>query len=602
MYQQPPQQEQEQATSGLEVDVMADSKKYGRTANLFDYKSSEIGAIDVDTGQNVEYDNARRSDYILVKANDTITISGQNSAIRIFEYDANKTYLGVNFVYNNSFSIANSGYIRFAGGLAGVTETIMVNTGSTALPYQPYLDWQHSLRKLTTATEAVENPLYSDGTAITAYTIKGNTVQNGTPRPNNPISVQGVGEKSENLFDGSYTDGYIGGDTGTRYSTSSAAKTAIVKCEPNTTYTIKKIASSNRFTIATSSSYPQDSDIVNVLFNSTTETTATITTPAGASYLLIYVSTSSEQATPDMMLNTGSTAKSYEPYGYKIPILSAGVTTHIYLGSTQTTRLIKKLVLTGDEQWQSNDEGTNNAFFYINLDSPTASYGLSTHFTKQNIWSSNTVVGFGFEGTTMVRIRPDNAATLTTSSFKQWLAAQYANGTPVIVWYVLATPETAIVNEPLMKIGDYADTLSNAASIPTTEGANSITVDTTVQPSEFSATWTGWHDAEVKEKSENIYDKYNTIEVEGLGTRYGQYVEKGIYSIYNDTDNTVIWGAENFRNRYTACGAHSTATIDMTSYNYSNYGFIMAYNDTSLGDVSIVEGSTVPDHYIPYWK
>jgi len=64
---------------------------------------------------------------------------------------------------------------------------------------------------------------------------------------------------------------------------------------------------------------------------------------------------------------------------------------------------------------------------------------------------------------------------------------------------MLVTPETGIVNEPLMKIGDYANTVSNATAILTTEGANSITVDTTVQPSEFTATWTGRHDASVKE-------------------------------------------------------------------------------------------------------
>jgi hypothetical protein len=87
----------------------------------------------------------------------------------------------------------------------------------------------------------------------------------------------------------------------------------------------------------------------------------------------------------------------------------------------------------------------------------------------------------------------------SVNDLKSWLAAQYANGTPVTIWYVLATPETAAINEPLMKIGNYADTLSNAASIPTTEGANSITVDTTVQPSEFTVTWTGWHNASVKE-------------------------------------------------------------------------------------------------------
>lgn len=55
--------------------------------------------------------------------------------------------------------------------------------------------WEHSLRKLTTATEAVENPLYSDGTAITAYTIKGNTVQDGTGTtsyPSKSVTVQSL--------------------------------------------------------------------------------------------------------------------------------------------------------------------------------------------------------------------------------------------------------------------------------------------------------------------------------------------------------------------------------------------------------------------------
>jgi hypothetical protein len=61
----------------------------------------------------------------------------------------------------------------------------------------------------------------------------------------------------------------------------------------------------------------------------------------------------------------------------------------------------------------------------------------------------------------------------------------------VVIWYVLATPETAIVNEPLAKIGDYADELSSTdagVTIPTAKGGNTLSVDTTVQPSEMSIT------------------------------------------------------------------------------------------------------------------
>jgi hypothetical protein len=82
------------------------------------------------------------------------------------------------------------------------------------------------------------------------------------------------------------------------------------------------------------------------------------------------------------------------------------------------------------------------------------------------------------------------------TDFKSFLAAQYANGTPVTVWYVLAEPETAVVNEPLHKIGIYEDTITMAqagVTIPTFDGDNTISFGTSVQPSGMSATFKGWH-------------------------------------------------------------------------------------------------------------
>lgn len=255
--------------------------------------------------------------------------------------------------------------------------------------------WEHSLRKLTTATEAVEKPLYSDGSAITSYTISGNTVQNGTPTPSNPVDVNGVGVRTDNLID------------------------------------------------------------------------------------------------------------------YKIPISNGQQTTNIYLGSTQTVRQIKKMTFTGNENWQASPawKKTNTSvFFYLQSDmentvNTTKIYVMSDKFeatSRDGLYNGDTDM-IAKTGGFAITIRISDSIATTAQDFKAWLAAQYANGTPVIVWYVLRTPETATVNEPLMKIGNYADTVSNAASIPTTEGANTISVDTEIQPSEFTATWTGWHDASVKE-------------------------------------------------------------------------------------------------------
>jgi hypothetical protein len=80
-------------------------------------------------------------------------------------------------------------------------------------------------------------------------------------------------------------------------------------------------------------------------------------------------------------------------------------------------------------------------------------------------------------------IRIDSTTASTVTAFRQWLSEN-----PVDLYYVLATPETGIVNEPLMKIGDYADTLSMEqaqVSIPTLHGNTVIDVETELKPSEM---------------------------------------------------------------------------------------------------------------------
>lgn len=69
----------------------------------------------------------------------------------------------------------------------------------------------------------------------------------------------------------------------------------------------------------------------------------------------------------------------------------------------------------------------------------------------------------------------------------------------VYMYYVLATEETAVVNEPLMKIGDYADTLSMeqaGVDVPTNEKPTETVIDvpTSVKPSEGYIKYTGYSD------------------------------------------------------------------------------------------------------------
>lgn len=85
-----------------------------------------------------------------------------------------------------------------------------------------------------------------------------------------------------------------------------------------------------------------------------------------------------------------------------------------------------------------------------------------------------------------------NTDYTTVASFKAYLAQQYANGTPVTVWYVLAEPETAVVNEPLMKIDGYADTIDStqtSAQIPTAAGETIIDYDGEPKPDKVGLTY-----------------------------------------------------------------------------------------------------------------
>ena len=188
---------------------------------------------------------------------------------------------------------------------------------------------------------------------------------------------------------------------------------------------------------------------------------------------------------------------------WTIPITCAGQTVPVYLGQTPTVRRVKKLVLTGEERWQiAGDSENTYRFFYVVGDADVASDSAArkaakcTHFKYGSAESATSGNG-KFDIVTSVggTLRINNSGlAFNVADFKSYLAAQYAAGTPVTVWYVLATPETGIVNEPLAKIGDYADELHSTdagVTIPTGKGDNTLTVDTELEPSAMTIQYRG---------------------------------------------------------------------------------------------------------------
>lgn len=211
---------------------------------------------------------------------------------------------------------------------------------------------------------------------------------------------------------------------------------------------------------------------------------------------------------------------------YKLPILSNSAVTDIYLGEVPTTRRIKKLVLTGEETISSATESTLEPGAYcfaclysdlgmtdivdFDLDMRGIPYPryVSDHFqmratpTQQIVeyhelyageMGANSRKGSWTSNRTFNRYIIFCVSGISTvAGFKAYLQQQYANGTPVTIWYILEKPEIGIVNEPLMKIGDYADTIDSSQStvqIPTVAGTTVIDYNDEPKPEKVELTY-----------------------------------------------------------------------------------------------------------------
>ena len=309
-------------------------------------------------------------------------------------------------------------------------------------------------------------------------------------------------------------------------------------------------------------------------------------------------------AISDIMLNAGSTALPYEPYGYKIPIsanstalspvylteqlMKIGNTVDSLVSSGTVTYNIKKLVFDGTENWRK----ANGGYFFV--ENAPADYSNQTLNVVNSMWThfvgvanrgngSNLNNGeacfYGTQTPTVTYketyIKYNDAST--ADDFKAFLAQEYANGTPVTVWYILETPTTETVTAP---------------SIPTIDGANSISIGTTVQPSEFSATWTGWHDASVQEYELVDLMPQSTIDI-ALGQVYSPQIyidaDSDTFTLtfnYTSTNTgetlIMLYDKEGGNTRYTFTPSNSGNTILIENKSIDYLRFYSAKNyDTS---------------------
>jgi hypothetical protein len=341
---------------------------------------------------------------------------------------------------------------------------------------------------------------------------------------------EGTGERTGNLFDKTFASGYNISSNGnpTAYQGDSRCATL----EPI------DVSNVNNVTFSFVNTASGVKNFIYSLFNGSSLVTRVAGGKSGDTidvsqgnklYLCVYsnlVSVNAAETTTKIMLNSGSTALPYEPYGIKIQISSAGQTTPIYLGEVETTRKIRKLVFDGTENVNLNTVDRNRLIIQAVYTLPqsgttTATNIICTHLVtlgsgpatslQQGIAMryNGTDILFGVPYSLVGATAEDSNATIRTKVIS-YLAQQYAAGTPVTVWYVLAEPEATVVNEPLMKIGDYTDSISRAQTgidIPTVVGQNTLDVLTTVKPSSMRIEYTSADETKSRSKRISLLKK-----------------------------------------------------------------------------------------------
>lgn len=373
-----------------------------------------------------------------------------------------------------------------------------------------WVDSHYIMRTSTDTITTLPAVLYPNDTTATVG-LKGQTVQSSTPSPTSPVMPQETGERTENLFDSNTLEqGGVNDSTGGDAVSTARVRSTYIALGGGTRYSFK--INDDTMVVRYVHYYDAQKQWLGKSLRGGL-TSDFFDFPNDGKYIRLVVQykqasqdiTVSEAKAGNIMLNTGSTALPYEPYGYKLDILSGDTTTPVYLGEVETTRRIRKLVFDGTEDWKLWSSGLPDVErYYYKWDKVAPSdYGIiCTHFPFIIPDGNYDHIRLGGSSREDFLVFISRTIAPTITDFKAYLQQQYAAGTPVTVWYVLATPKIAVVNEPLMKIGDYADEVANV-SIPVTAGANTLSVDTTVQPSEVTVDYKGWHPVQ------NVHERDN---------------------------------------------------------------------------------------------
>lgn len=466
----------------VEVQAVGD-----RTGNLYLWNGNLLGS----SGLTVSENESVISSVVDVRGINTVYFTGDETLLNSSTYRISKSDTPIEVgstvkTFDSSFvggvyDVSDCNYLLVTASVYGkpqenreiIKNTFMLNEGSTALPYEPY---GYKIPVVTRGKNLLEPIGFSaQGIAnINDYRIKTNN--NGTSLSTVYGGSVLVTQANHSGTSTSYMNGYF--CIAVDFSKFTTGKNYILSFD----YEIKEKHSEQVNSIAYIGSATNFTNISGD-WSKDGRKSVTFTVKEGFNPYIEIRLCGNSIFVSNIQIEEGTTATPYEAYHEPI-------TTPIYLDSplykiegyadrlstTEEVRVVKELVLTGEENFSYDDTYTR---FTLKIPNARATSNRSdetpcTHYISihdgRSIYdvpddSIYVTVGGGY-----VYINIKDITYTSLADFKSYLAAQYAAGTPVKVYYVMQTPETKPV-EPVQ--------------IPTLNGTTVIDVDTAVKPTEM---------------------------------------------------------------------------------------------------------------------
>ncbi len=318
----------------------------------------------------------------------------------------------------------------------------------------------------------------SSGDSLSNYIIYGNSIQNGEPSPENPVEIESVGDKTKNLID-----------------IDSMLNDCLIKNEDGS-YTIKKISSSNRMSKTLYVNIPADTYIclsgkvleyngtynypVQVVCDLEDGSHVTLGIKEEKSWITKYekeikaIRIYQEGAMPDgtyakfknLQLEIGKEPTEYGPYGkYKIPVNvegknlinidKVGVKSGYYFDSIgNESGEDKRFIRVGI----TNCEASTNYALSSNLEIYTIwFYNGSKEISRKQVFGGNTTTFTTPENCNVLRISLYNTSEIADTSAFEWIQLEKGNEITSYEPYQGSQITYIYLDEPLRKLGDYAD-------------------------------------------------------------------------------------------------------------------------------------------------